>query len=66
MTMDAPVQTLADFGLSERTGFMPQQPPLRRLPPYFDAWEDLVHDLSHHLIALSLRPLIQQACHLKA
>ena len=35
---------LADFDISEETGFVPS-PPLRRLPAEFEQWEDVVIDL---------------------
>ena len=34
--------TLATFDISEVTAFLPQTPPLTRLPPYFQPWEDAV------------------------
>ena len=32
---------LGDFDISERTGFLPPDPPLVRLPEYFSSWEDV-------------------------
>ena len=37
--------SIADFSISEVTGFMPQEPPLRRLPDYYGPWEEVVSNL---------------------
>jgi indoleamine 2,3-dioxygenase len=36
---------LDDFGISARTGFLPDEPPLRKLNPYYKEWEDLVREV---------------------
>lgn len=33
---------LDTFGISSRTGFLPATPPLKKLNPYYRAWEDIV------------------------
>ena len=33
-----------DFDVDTRTGFMPPQPPLARLPPLWEPWEELLED----------------------
>ncbi|KIM94043.1 hypothetical protein OIDMADRAFT_45855 [Oidiodendron maius Zn] len=33
---------LEDFDISPRTGFLPEEPPLQRLQPFYKDWEDIV------------------------
>ena len=40
---------LQDFDISEKTGFVPDPAPLKRLPPVFDPWEDVVQQLTQLL-----------------
>lgn len=54
------IPRLEDYGISEKTGFLPEQPPLRRLPEYFEPWEQVVDDLSHLLVAWKLRARIDK------
>ena len=37
---------LADYQVSATTGFMPEDPPLERLPEYYNSWEDLCSNLN--------------------
>ncbi|KAL1915628.1 uncharacterized protein VTP21DRAFT_6387 [Calcarisporiella thermophila] len=47
---------LQDFDISPRTGFLPEEPPLQRLPdPYYEPWENVVNELTHLLLAGRLR-----------
>lgn len=39
----------SEFGLDPKTGFLPPQVPLARLPPLFDQWEDT---LQHGMVVL--------------
>ena len=41
---DGPGIVLADYGFSERLGFIMEKP-LDKLPPYFDPWLELVTKL---------------------
>ena len=36
---------LRDFDISRQTGFMPDKPALKRLPEYYDPWENLICNL---------------------
>src|SRR5258706_15432177 len=46
--------------LSEAHGFMPSQPPLLRLPPAYQAWDDVVDNLSELYRTLGLRATLEQ------
>jgi indoleamine 2,3-dioxygenase len=36
---------LEDFGISAHNGFLPEEPPLQRLSPYYKDWEDIVYEV---------------------
>lgn len=55
-----PVPDLASYGLSPDTGFLPAHPPLRTLPPAFDAWEAIIADLQPLLLAKRLRTAVEK------
>ncbi|HEX7114579.1 MAG TPA: hypothetical protein VF193_05570 [Steroidobacter sp.] len=44
-TTAAVLEPLSEFGIDRHTGFVPATDPLERLPPAFDAWEQLVPEL---------------------
>jgi sulfite reductase alpha subunit-like flavoprotein/pSer/pThr/pTyr-binding forkhead associated (FHA) protein len=46
--------------LSEEHGFMPIQPPLLKLPPAYQAWEDIVDNLPDLYRTLELRAALEQ------
>ena len=46
--------------LSETHGFMPSQPPLLRLPPAYQAWDDIVDSLPDLYRTLGLRAALEQ------
>ena len=46
MEKSKPDLLLSDFDISEERGFVPDVPPLKRLPPYFSPWEELSGELS--------------------
>ncbi|WP_119269243.1 hypothetical protein [Taklimakanibacter deserti] len=50
---------LAAYGIDEVTGFVPRGEPLRRLPPIFDAWEDIVPDISGLIRTRGLRSRLE-------
>ena len=52
--------TLDEFDISEKTGFVPERPPLPSLPPYFRKWEDAVGQLSKLLQDKQLRRVVEQ------
>ncbi len=41
-----------DFDVDTRTGFMPPDPPLVRLPVQWEAWEQLLNDAQAHRLQL--------------
>lgn len=53
-----PVTNLAQFCVSPERGFLPTPDPLRRLPVYYDPWEEIAHDLPKHLAAGTLREVL--------
>lgn len=46
--------------LSEAHGFMPSQPPLLKLPPAYQAWDDIVDNLPDLYRTLGLRAALEQ------
>jgi len=46
--------------LSEAHGFMPSQPPLLRLPPAYQAWDDIVANLPELYRTLGLRAALER------
>lgn len=58
--MQQPLPNLADFGISERTGFLSDQPPLHRLPATLEPLERVLDDLSHLLVTGKLRSRIHR------
>lgn len=52
--------TLNGFDVSEKTGFVPDNPPLASLPPYFSKWEEAVGQLSKLLQEKQLRRAVHQ------
>lgn len=54
-----PLPSLADYGISPVTGFLPQEPPLQSLPdPYYAKWESIAANLQALLLSHRLRPTI--------
>ncbi len=52
--------SLADFGISELTGFLPEKAPLHSLPAAFDAWEHLAQKLPKYLMSDRFRGYVDQ------
>lgn len=56
-----PIPVLADYGLSPRLGFLPEMPPLTRLPdPYYKKWEDIAANLQALVLTRRLRGVVDQ------
>ncbi|KAK9702691.1 tryptophan 2,3- dioxygenase [Basidiobolus ranarum] len=56
-----PIPCLEEYGISEECGFLPASPPLERLPnPYFQCWENAIHNFNHLLLAGKLREIIRK------
>ena len=51
---DSP-QKLVAFDVSTKTGFLPEEPPLTKLPPYFSSWNEVASHLSDLLQDRQLR-----------
>lgn len=55
------LRPLEDYDISAKTGFLPSEPPLRRLPDaYFTPWEDMMDDFNGLLLAGKLREQIHK------
>lgn len=57
----ASMRSLEEYDISSVTGFLPAEPPLRRLAdPYFTPWEDMMDDFNGLLLAGKLREQIHK------
>ncbi|KAI8333662.1 Indoleamine 2,3-dioxygenase [Chlamydoabsidia padenii] len=57
----ASMRSLEEYDISATTGFLPSEPPLRRLiDPYFTPWEDMMDDFNGLLLAGKLREQIHK------
>ena len=56
--MDVP--TLDTFDISDKTGFLPEKPPLTSLTPYFSEWEKVLGKLSELLHDKQLRRVVHE------
>ncbi|KAI8582444.1 hypothetical protein K450DRAFT_227212 [Umbelopsis ramanniana AG] len=55
------MRSLQDYDISPETGFLPPEPPLRRLlNPYFDPWESTMDDFNGLLLAGRLRERVRK------
>jgi len=52
------ITVLQSFNIHPQTGFLPTPPPLLQLPAYFEAWEQLAHNLTPALQMGSFRELV--------
>jgi indoleamine 2,3-dioxygenase len=51
----------ADYGLSETNGFLPEDPPLSRLPdPYYNKWEDIIANLQALILCRRIRAVVDR------
>ena len=55
-TVDTSTLAAHDFDVDTRTGFMPPQPPLARLPPEYDLWEVVLADAITGKLQLGDKP----------
>ncbi|KAJ1921983.1 tryptophan 2,3- dioxygenase [Mycoemilia scoparia] len=56
-----PLLSLKDYDISPENGFLPSEPPLRRLEnPYFEPWELILDNLSQHISDCSIRDKIHE------
>jgi indoleamine 2,3-dioxygenase len=57
---DTPPVSLRDYAVTSN-GFLPEEPPLRRLPdPYYAPWETLVETLSTSITQRTIRQQVDQ------
>lgn len=55
------IPRLEDYGVSPKTGFLPEEPPLERLPdPYYAPWENIAADLPSLIMTKRLRFLVDK------
>jgi indoleamine 2,3-dioxygenase len=57
---DSQIPLLQDYGIDILTGFMPNPPPLRRLPAEFLAWEEIMDHLNPLIMTCKLRQKVDQ------
>lgn len=58
------MRPLEYYDISVKTGFLPESPPLRRLPDgYFEPWEDMMDDFNGLLLAGKLRERVHKVYH---
>ena len=59
--MLAPIPRLEDYGISPKTGFLPAELPLQRLPhPAYDRWERIINNFQSLLLSKRLRMVIDR------
>jgi indoleamine 2,3-dioxygenase len=55
------LKSLEEYDISLRTGFLPSEPPLKRLPnDYFAPWESIMDDFNGLLLAGKLREKVDK------
>ncbi|CAI8510248.1 unnamed protein product [Pichia kudriavzevii] len=60
MSYTYPLPELKTYGISEKTGFLPEEVPLTRLPSYFDSWENTAAVLPALLLTKRIREVIDK------
>jgi indoleamine 2,3-dioxygenase len=56
-----PLPRLEDYGISPKTGFLPIELPLQRLPhPAYDKWERIIHNFQSLLLSKRLKIVIDR------
>jgi indoleamine 2,3-dioxygenase len=60
MSYTIPLPVLKDYDLSEKTGFLPENLPVKRLPSYYDSWENTVTVLPALLITKRIRDVVDK------
>lgn len=54
-----PIPRLEDYSISRRNGFLPDLPPLRRLPDrYYEPWEEVVDNLQPLILTKRIRGVV--------
>lgn len=60
-TVDTTTLAAHDFDVDTRTGFMPPQPPLVRLPPTWELWEEVLEAATTGRLQLGEKPDLSEA-----
>lgn len=60
MSYTYPLPQLSDYDVSEKTGFLPEELPVTRLPDYYDAWENTVNVLPALLLTKRIRAVVDK------
>lgn len=60
MSYTYPLPELSDYDVSEKTGFLPEELPVTRLPAYYDAWENTVGVLPALLLTKRIRSVVDK------
>lgn len=58
MSYTYPLPNLSDYDVSPKTGFLPENLPVTRLPSYYDSWENAVNVLPHLLLTKRIRSIV--------
>ncbi|ESX00135.1 hypothetical protein KL918_004921 [Ogataea parapolymorpha] len=58
MSYTYPLPDLAQYDVSEKTGFLPEEMPLESLGPYYEPWERLVRALPGLLLTKRIRAVV--------
>src|ERR1700759_1390432 len=58
--VDASTLAAHDFDIDNRSGFMPPQVPLSRLPSFWHVWEDILQDAQEQRLKLGETPSLPE------
>ncbi|KAJ3257283.1 hypothetical protein HK103_004837 [Boothiomyces macroporosus] len=58
--MKRPVKLLEEFGIDPHTGFLPNPPPTKHLPKYYEPWEYIVDNLNAFLVSGAIRERVRK------
>lgn len=59
--MPFPIPVLEKYGISSKYGFLPEVPPIDRLPdPYYNKWESIVSNLQGLILSKRLRGVVDK------
>ena len=53
------VPVLDNYGIDRFTGFMPSKPPLKRLSPYYEPWEQIMDHLNAYILTGRIKTAIK-------
>ncbi|KAJ3275494.1 hypothetical protein HDV01_000321 [Terramyces sp. JEL0728] len=58
--MKRPVKLLEEFGIDPQTGFLPNPPPVKQLPKYYQPWEFIIDNLNAFLVSGAIRDRVRK------